>query len=64
MESIRTCIICGKRDKKENLVRFSFAEGRIQKDPNKKISGRGFYLHKEHEATEETILRIWQKRRK
>lgn len=63
MNSIRTCIICKKRDKKENLVRFSFAEGKISEDPRKKV-GRGFYVHREHEVTEESLLEAWRKRKR
>jgi len=60
----RTCIICRKRDTKENLERFSFRDSKIQKDPQKKFSGRGFYAHKEHKATEENLLEIWRKKKK
>ena len=36
----------------------------MEEDPNKKISGRGFYIHKEHNIPQEELLKIWSKRKK
>jgi predicted RNA-binding protein YlxR (DUF448 family) len=60
---IRTCIICKKKDLKENLMRFSFKGNKLSLDP-KKIVGRGFYVHPEHKVTEENLLEIWQRKKK
>jgi len=63
MKPIRTCVICKKKDLKENLQRFSFGEGKVILDPKKKV-GRGFYVHREHGATEENLLEIWRRKKK
>ncbi len=42
----RTCVVCGKKDKKENLSRFAITkENKIVLDKEQKIQGRGFYVH-------------------
>ncbi len=42
---IRTCIICGKKRTKCELVRMVLNEqGEIREDPEKKATGRGAYL--------------------
>jgi len=60
---VRTCVICRKKDLKENLKRFSFGEGKILEDKNKKI-GRGFYIHPEHNLENVDLMQIWQRRKK
>jgi predicted RNA-binding protein YlxR (DUF448 family) len=40
----RMCIICKKRNEKQNLFRFSSVDGRYLYDKEQKIQSRGFYL--------------------
>ena len=40
----RMCIICKKRNGKQNLFRFSSVDGRYLYDIDQKIQNRGFYL--------------------
>ena len=42
----RTCVVCGKKDKKENLSRFALTkEKEVVLDKEQKIQSRGFYVH-------------------
>ncbi len=42
---IRTCIVCGTRRRKHELVRLVLNEqGEIREDPRQKARGRGAYL--------------------
>ena len=40
----RMCMICKKRNEKQNLFRFSSVDGRYLYDKKQKIQSRGFYL--------------------
>jgi hypothetical protein len=42
---IRTCVGCGRKRKKEELLRFTKGtDGVVFVDEKKRINGRGFYL--------------------
>ena len=43
----RMCVICKKRDGKDNLFRFSSIENRYFYDKEQKFQSRGFYLCKD-----------------
>lgn len=43
----RTCVFCGKKFPKEQLIRFVRLEDKIIVDQEKKSSGRGAYLCKD-----------------
>ena len=55
----RMCIICKKRNEKQNLFRFSSVDGRYLYDPDQKIQSRGFYLCDSH-----TCLKALSKHKK
>jgi len=41
---IRTCIVCGHKDYKSNLLRIACHEGEIRLDKEQKFPGRGVYV--------------------
>ena len=44
---VRTCIACGKRVSKRDLVRVVVVDGTVSVDPSGKTPGRGAYLCRE-----------------
>ncbi|WP_099332152.1 YlxR family protein [Actinomyces minihominis] len=42
---IRTCVGCGKRQEQAGLVRLVRDSGSVVVDPNKRLPGRGAWLH-------------------
>lgn len=51
----RTCVICGKKTDKRDLLRLVYQEeGGLQIDPSGKMEGRGAYLCKEGDCLAKT----------
>ncbi len=50
MNSIRTCLVTGKKDSPENFFRFTIQKGFLIFDEKKKNSGRGGYVSKEKKS--------------
>lgn len=48
----RRCIVCGKSFERQNLIRFSYKDGRIFLTGDKKADGRGVYICNKKECLE------------
>lgn len=57
--SIRTCVGCGRRAEKSQLLRLGLRDGNIEVIPKRKIgqSGRGAYVHKAESCVAEMVRR-------
>ena len=45
--SIRTCVVCRKRENPNSLLRVLCVDGNLIPDPGKKLQGRGASIHRE-----------------
>ncbi|MBT5088951.1 MAG: YlxR family protein [Micrococcales bacterium] len=45
MDPIRTCVGCRQRDSMQNLLRVVSLEGELQVDQQRKLPGRGAWIH-------------------
>lgn len=51
--TIRTCIVCKKKDTKDNFIKFvKNKDGRISVEAGRKLDGRGAYVCKNDECLE------------
>jgi hypothetical protein len=64
---IRTCAVCRAQAPKELLERLAAQDGELVADPKRTVSGRGVYVHPEHDITESktksTLIRSVSRRR-
>ncbi|HEU0167520.1 MAG TPA: YlxR family protein [Chloroflexota bacterium] len=44
-EPIRTCLACGARAPKAELLRLVLRDGAVTRDERQRLSGRGAYVH-------------------
>ena len=54
---MRRCIACRESRPQDELLRFTFREGRIEADKDTKADGRGFYLCPNRECAELAVKR-------
>ncbi|OQX71517.1 MAG: hypothetical protein B6D62_01855 [Candidatus Cloacimonas sp. 4484_275] len=59
---LRSCVICGNKQEKKNLLRFVLIENEIVFDLHHKIPGRGFYVCDENSCLGK--MEKWLKKRK
>jgi predicted RNA-binding protein YlxR (DUF448 family) len=47
-EPIRTCLACGAKQPKRELLRLVLSDGAVRRDERQRLPGRGAYVH-QHE---------------
>ncbi|MGH7806024.1 MAG: YlxR family protein [Candidatus Binatia bacterium] len=47
---LRQCAACGRRDAQARLARFALRDGQVAWDRERRLPGRGAYLHLEDEC--------------
>jgi uncharacterized protein len=47
---LRQCAGCGRRDEQARLARFALRDGHVAWDRERRVPGRGAYLHLEDEC--------------
>ncbi len=58
----RICVICKKKDYKENLLRFVIIEGGIIFDIKQRLHQRGYYVCDENQCIQK--LEKWKKKKR
>ena len=58
---IRTCVVCGQKDYKSNLLRITCYKGKIKLDEKQRLPGRGAYVCSKSCLQKLNSLRIWKK---
>jgi len=55
---LRTCVVCGRKTSKSELIRIvATSEGGVTIDPTGRIPGRGAYICREGNCTEQGLKR-------
>jgi predicted RNA-binding protein YlxR (DUF448 family) len=57
MEPVRTCVGCGAKGARRELVRLRIEGGRVVIDPERNGGGRGAWLHAARPCLEQAIKR-------
>ena len=53
----RTCVGCGRRDSAHQLVRIAVKDGHVVPDPDRRLGGRGAWLHPAVVCLDEAVRR-------
>jgi predicted RNA-binding protein YlxR (DUF448 family) len=57
MYPVRTCVGCRQRGNRSDLVRIANFQGNLSVDTDKKLPGRGSWLHKKAKCLETAVER-------
>ena len=57
MYQVRTCVGCRQRGNRSDLVRIANFQGNLSVDSDKKLPGRGSWLHKKTKCLETAVER-------
>jgi hypothetical protein len=57
MYPVRTCVGCRQRGNRSDLVRIANFQGNLSVDSDKKLPGRGSWLHKKTKCLETAVER-------
>lgn len=57
MVSVRTCVGCRQRGNRSDLIRIANFQGNLSVDSDKKMPGRGSWLHKKTKCLETAVER-------
>ena len=57
MEQVRTCVGCRQRETRKSLIRMVLVEAKITVDLEKKLPGRGAWLHAKTDCLELALNR-------
>jgi predicted RNA-binding protein YlxR (DUF448 family) len=57
MYKVRTCVGCRQRGNRSDLVRIANFQGNLSVDSDKKLPGRGSWLHKKTKCLETAVER-------
>jgi len=57
MYPVRTCVGCRQRGNRSDLVRIANFQGNLSVDTDKKLPGRGSWLHKKTKCLETAVER-------
>jgi predicted RNA-binding protein YlxR (DUF448 family) len=57
MNQVRTCVGCRQRGNRSDLIRIANFQGNLSVDSEKKMPGRGSWLHKKTKCLETAVER-------
>ena len=57
MNPVRTCVGCRQRGNRSDLIRIANFQGNLSVDTEKKLPGRGSWLHKKTKCLETAVER-------